>query len=196
MTPHVPTSTILAKILDEAPPDSVTLGWFIGNLQERSFGVVMLLLALLGLVPGVSPIMGVLLAIVAVQMMLDHPNPVLPRFIASRKLSTKRIAALIQRLVPWLRRLERFVHPRWSTPIQTTKRAVGFVILLLGLMLLAPVPLSNIVPVLVIMTIAVAFLEEDGLLLCLGGTAAMLLIAFAGLAVWGSVETIDLLERL
>jgi hypothetical protein len=33
-----------------------------GRLGDRSFGIVLLLLALLGLLPGVSPLAGVLLA--------------------------------------------------------------------------------------------------------------------------------------
>jgi hypothetical protein len=40
--------------LRDAPPDDVTIAWLLGSLHKRSFGLVMLLIALVGLVPGVS----------------------------------------------------------------------------------------------------------------------------------------------
>jgi hypothetical protein len=50
MKPHVPTSAVLEQLLKEAPPDHVTLAWLTGSLRERSFGLVMLIMALAGLV--------------------------------------------------------------------------------------------------------------------------------------------------
>jgi hypothetical protein len=73
---------------------------------------------------------------------------------------------MIGRVVPVLRYLERVIHPRWLTPFEATKRVVGGVVLLLGVSLLAPIPLSNVPPALLIVLIAFAYLEEDGLLLC------------------------------
>jgi hypothetical protein len=47
-----------------------------------------------------------------------------------------------------------------------TKRAVGVVVLLLTLvLLLAPVPMIQVVPALVIVMISLAYIEEDGILL-------------------------------
>ena len=42
----IPTSTVLQRLHDEAPTDQITLGWLMGSLRKRSFGIVMLLLAL------------------------------------------------------------------------------------------------------------------------------------------------------
>ncbi|WP_247879455.1 exopolysaccharide biosynthesis protein [Azospirillum sp. TSA6c] len=60
MTRHIPTSEVLRGLLDEAPADCVTLGWLLEKLHKRSFGIV-LLLALIGLTPGTSPVVGLLL---------------------------------------------------------------------------------------------------------------------------------------
>jgi len=54
MKPHVPTSVVLEELLKETPPDHVTLAWLIGGLRERSFGLVLLIMALTDLVPGAS----------------------------------------------------------------------------------------------------------------------------------------------
>ena len=79
---HVPTSVILEGVLRDAPPDGVTLAWLIGSLEERSFGIVILVIALVGLLPGASTFVGLLLAAPAIQMLLGRPQPVLPGRIA------------------------------------------------------------------------------------------------------------------
>ena len=64
---RTPTSAVLNDLLGDAPKEQVTLEWLMGRLGDRSFGLVLLLLALLGLLPGVSAVAGVLLMVVAVQ---------------------------------------------------------------------------------------------------------------------------------
>lgn len=185
---RAPTSVILQSLMRDAPAGEVTFSWIVGHLGERSFGIVMLLVALIGLVPGASTVVGVLLAIPAVQMMLGRAEPLLPGRLARRRLSTARLIRLVQRVVPVLQWLERLVRPRWRDRFALTKRLVGFVILLLSTTLLAPIPFSQVIPILVIMLIAFAFLEEDGLLLGLALVAALGSLAITAAAVWGTVE--------
>ena len=184
---RVPTSVILEDLLRDAPGE-VTLAWFTATLHERSFGIVMLLIGLVGLVPGISPVAGVALAVPAVQMMLGRGEPVLPRRLATRRISKQRLARILARVIPVFRRLERLVRPRWRTPFQATQRAVGFVIFLLGATLLAPVPFSHVIPALVIMLLAFAYLEEDGVMLSIALGAAVLSLAVTAAAIWGAVE--------
>ncbi|PWC41443.1 exopolysaccharide biosynthesis protein [Azospirillum sp. TSO22-1] len=196
MITRVPTSVVLNGILGEAPAEHVTLDWLIARLGHRSFGVILLLLALLGVLPGVSAMAGVLLAIVAFQMILDHPGPVFPRRIATRHVETRRLTAIIRRTVPVLRYLERFIRPRWATPFVATKRAVGGVVLLLGASLLIPVPLSNLPPALLVVLIAFAYLEEDGALLCAALAGTLLLSAIALGAAWETMSAVGWLPSV
>lgn len=185
---RVPTSVILEGLVRDAPSGDVSLAWIVGNLRERSFGIVMLIVSLVGLVPGASPFIGILLAVPAIQMMLGRREPALPRRVAARRIPAPRLARLLGRVIPVFRRMERVVRPRWSTPFEATKRAIGFVILLLGGTLLAPIPFSHVVPILVIMLLAFAFLEEDGVLLCIALAAAAISLAITAVAVWGTIE--------
>ena len=50
-TADLHTSVVLRALIDDAPPDEFTLVWLIGNLPHRSFGAIMLLLAIISLVP-------------------------------------------------------------------------------------------------------------------------------------------------
>jgi hypothetical protein len=184
----VPTSVLLQRLHDEAPADHFTLGWLMGSLRRRSFGIIMLLLALVALAPGVSIVAGLLLMIPAFQMLAGRPAPSFPRRIASHPFPTRHLAALIQRAVPVLRYLEKTIHPRWPTPFEATKRLVGAVIVILNATLLfTPLPLSNILPALVIALISLAYLEEDGLLLSIALMAAVIVLAVELAVVWQTV---------
>jgi hypothetical protein len=59
--------------------------------------------------------------------------------------------------------------------------------LLTAAVLLTPVPLSNIAPAIVIALISLAYLEQDGLLLCFVLLAAVVLLGIASAAVWGTI---------
>jgi hypothetical protein len=71
---------------------------------------------------------------------------------------------------------------------EAAKRAIGVMVLLLtAVLLLTPVPLSNIAPAIVISLISLAYVEEDGLLLSVALLAAIILIGIASAAVWGTI---------
>jgi hypothetical protein len=191
--PHVPTSEILDGLLKNASPDHVTVAWLLGSLRERSFGIFLLFVALVSLIPGIVILAGLALLIPAFQMMLARPFPVLPGFIASRRLKTRSVARLIYYATPSLRWLERFTHPRWSTPFETTKRVIGAVVFLLALTLLSPLPFLYVIPSFVIMLIAFAFLEKDGILLSISLLLATISIAITAATVWATVITVRFL---
>jgi hypothetical protein len=190
MTRHIPTSEVLRGLLDQAPADGVTLGWLLDKLHKRSFGIVLLLLALIGLAPGTSPVVGLLLTIPAIQMILARASPAFPRMITSRRFSTQRLVRLVDRAVPVLRRMETVIHPRWKTPFDATTRVVGLVVLALTSVFFVPIPLSNIVPAVTIMLIALAYLEEDGVLLALSLAAAAAVLFVATFTIWQSVKAV------
>jgi hypothetical protein len=179
---------VLQQLHAEAPRDYFTVGWVMGRLHKRSFGMIMLLLALVATVPGVSIFAGLLLMIPALQMIAGKPAPIFPRGIAARPLPARHLAALMQRAIPVLRYLERMIHPRWPTPLEGTKRLVGVIVVMLNsVLVLAPIPLTNVVPALVIALISLAYLEEDGLVLSIALLAAIIVMTIAAVVVWETV---------
>ena len=50
-----------------------------------------------------------------------------------------------------------------------------------------PIPLSNVVPALVIALISLAYLEEDGILLSIALLAAVMVLTVVFMAVWETV---------
>jgi hypothetical protein len=184
----IPASVLLQRLHDEAPTDHFTLGWLMGRLHKRSFGLILLLLALVAIAPGVSIVAGLPLMIPAFQMIVGQHMPVFPRCIAVRSLPTRHLAVLVQRAIPVLRYLEKLIPPRWPTPLEATKRLVGAVVVLLNFTLLfTPLPLSNVVPALVIALISLAYLEEDGLLLAVALLASVIVLTVELVAVWETI---------
>jgi len=195
LSPHVPTSVALMRLLDDAPADRVSLAWLIGRLGKRSFGLLVLIVAFLGLAPAVAMLAMLLLPFPAIQMVLGHERPNLPHFLARQSIPTRRLSRLAAWSIPSLRRMEVFIHPRWPTPLEATKRLVGLTILLLAVTLIAPFPF-NIIPTLVIILIAFAYLEEDGMLLCISMVAAALSFSITAGTVMATMRATGFLERL
>lgn len=181
-------------MLDRAKSERVSVGWLVEQLGERSFGLTLFVMAVIGLLPGASTVIGVLIAWPAVQMILGHDAASLPRLIARRQIGVEKLARVIRVVVPRLRWVERLIRPRWPTPFHTTKRVTGVVMLLVGVTLISPVPFSQVVPALVIMLLALAYLEEDGVALLVALIAAVGSLAVTGVTVWGAVQTIDWID--
>ena len=120
----IPASVVLQELHDTAPADQLTLGWLMDRLQKQSFGLIMLLLAIVAIAPGISIVGGLLLLIPAFQMIAGRAAPVFPRWIADRPLPTKHLGAVVQRAISVLKYIEKVVRPRCPAPPELTKRVV------------------------------------------------------------------------
>src|SRR5262245_8588865 len=148
----------------------------------------MLSLGLLATTPLGSTVPGLILAVMAVQLMVGRAEPIFPHFITTRRLPTKPLLRLGGPAIHVLKYLEKLVHPRWPRAFEAAKRVVGVMVLLLTLiLLLTPVPFSNVAPAMVISLISLSYVEEDGLLLCVGFLAGTILIGLGLAAVWGTM---------
>ena len=190
MQPHAPTSVVLAKLIDDAPKDFVNLDWLLGHLQKRSFGLLLLILAIVCMVPGIGTVSAFLLAFPATEMILNRERPRLPHFLTERPIPTRHFTRWAARALPLLRFIEGLSRPRWHTPHQATKRTVGLMVLLLAIVAIWPIPLINVVPALMIVLISLAYLQDDGLLLSVSIAAALLALGFFGAFVWASASRI------
>jgi len=183
-----PSSRVLQEVIRQAPAEYVTVGWLTSTLHPHSFGIIMLSLGLLAMTPVGSTVPGLILVVMAAQLIVGRAEPVFPHFIMSRRLSTKQLLWLGGRAIHVLKYFEKAVHPRWPMTFEVAKRAVGVMVLLLTIvLLLTPVPLSNVAPAMVISLISLAYVEEDGLVLSAAFLAAIILIGLGSAAVWGTI---------
>jgi hypothetical protein len=183
----IPVTATLLDLVNNLPGEHFTIEWLLGRLDRRSFGIILLVMSLVAMVPGISLLIGPLLAIPAFEMILGRSGPSFPRRIAVYPLRSSALTGVVRRALPLLAMLEKIVHPRWPISAGISRRAAGLAILALSGLFLAPLPLIQIVPALLVALIALAYLEEDGLLLCLSLLGAFVLMAVATAAVWGAI---------
>jgi hypothetical protein len=182
-----PVSDVLLELVDSLPVDHFTLEWLLGRVDRRSFGIVLLFLSLAALVPGISMLAGPLLAVPAFEMILGRSVPTFPRRVAIHPLRTASLTSIVRRALPVVMVLEKIVHPRWHLSADVSRRAVGIAVLVVSVLFLVPLPLIQIVPALLVALMSLAYLEEDGLLLCLSLVGAAVLLAIAIAATWETI---------
>jgi hypothetical protein len=146
-----PTSVVLQRLHDEAPTDHFTLGWLMGSLRKRSFRHRH---APAGLGRDGTGRINRSRPAAHDPRVPNDCGPACPGLSTPLRrpfLLDAALAALVQRAVPMLRYLEKVIHPRWPTPLEATKRLVGIVVVILNTTLVfTAIPLSNVVPALVI----------------------------------------------
>jgi hypothetical protein len=177
---------MLQTLHNEAPSSgNFTLDWLMSRLQNQSFGLLMLVLALIAAAPGICLIGGLLLLIPAFQMIMGRTAPAFPRWISARPLPSRHLGTVVQRAITVLQYLEQLIHPRGRIPAETSKRVVGIAVMLLSTrLILTPIPLSNILPATLIALIALAYTEEDGLILLIFLLAGFVTIAIDLAMIW------------
>jgi hypothetical protein len=181
-------SALLAELAETWPHERVSLGDVTRLLGERGYGVLMFVLALPGVLPGVSSIAAIPLALVAVQLAIGLPRPWLPRILAARSLSRVEFARMVERVAPHLARVERLLRPRLAVLTGAIgERVIGVMCLVLALLLTVPV-LFNWPLVVPIALMSLAVLERDGAFAIVGFVAGCAVLGALLVVGWVSVQ--------
>jgi hypothetical protein len=187
---HKHTSDLLKELVSQAPDVPADLDWLLGHLDKRSFGLLLLFLGLLVIVPGVATVATVAIVFPAVEMMLGRSRPTFPRFLSKRPFDFKRFKKFAQRARPALRAIESVSRPRWTLPHAAAGRLVGAAVFGLALTAMWPLPLVNVAPGIVVALVSVAYLQEDCALLLAAAVAAIAWISSFAWTVWASAGAI------
>src|SRR5262249_45779245 len=83
-----PSSRVLQEVISQASAEYVPVGWLTSTLHRDSFGIVMLCLGLLATTPVGSTVPGLILAVMAVQLIVSRGKSAFPHFIMTRRLPT------------------------------------------------------------------------------------------------------------
>lgn len=128
-------------------------------------------------------------------MVLARKRPSLPHVLTKRPIATHHFVKWAKRLLPALKLIERFCVSRWHTPDEPTKRAIGATVFLLAIFALFPIPLINILPALTVALMAIAYLQNDGLLLGVSFAIAIIALVVFGFMVWESAGALEHMMR-
>ena len=182
----------------------VTLTDILDLAQERVFGFLFVILALPSALPipapGYSIPFGILMLLLAVQLLVGAKQPWFPPRFSQHQLDLKTVQGILKAGLPWLKRIEAITRPRY-TPICTSvpgRLVIGCAIALMSISMMIPIPGTNTIPAAGIFVTGFGLLEDDGaislagLVLCLCGLAISTSIFVA--LIWGGSSLLDLLK--
>ncbi|HFQ5211857.1 TPA: exopolysaccharide biosynthesis protein [Vibrio vulnificus] len=159
------TSDVIVELIKQAQSPGITLRNLTDRLGDRTFGMLLMLIALFNVLPLVSIIGGILIATLGLQMILGRRKAWLPSVILDRELPNDKVQAILRTFEPKVRKLEQYIYPRiqyMEAPV--VDQVNGCIILLLGLLISLPFPFTNIAPAFVVMIMGLGLMERDGLL--------------------------------
>lgn len=192
------TSQILADLAQSGEGDTVSIGDILAHVRGRAYGVALLLVLLPAFLPlpiGTGAISGPLVIAIGLQMLLTLRQPWLPRRTKRREIRRATLTRFAQRMQRVLGRLERACKPRLAGLTKSTYAHMftGMQLILLGILLSLPIPLTNYPLGLLLLIYAITIVERDGaLLLVVWALGCSTIIASAFL----STEVVELIQRL
>jgi hypothetical protein len=196
----------LSAIIERLPPNGVTLAEIVDLVGQDGLLILTGLLSLVFLIPvsipGVSTVFGAAILLIGVCRLFGR-KLWLPQSFQHRVVSTDKLRVAMNRALGWLRRLEKVSRPHrlsWlaSAGIMNVINNCG---LILGaLLLMAPfglIPLSNTLPALALIFLAVGLLQRDGVFILLGYLAQIgTIIYFTALIAGGGLAIREALRYL
>jgi hypothetical protein len=166
------------------PAELLRLRDLLTGLGRRGFGMLLLIATLPAFIPipiG-GAISGPLAMLIGVQLLVGMHRPWLPEFLAKRGPHRHALVNFNRRMSPWLGRLEKFIRPRLPQLLAHRAAAMltGLLLFLLGLLLSLPIPLTNYIFGALLLLIALALLERDGVLILVGWISGAIAVAVFG----------------
>ena len=162
------------------------------KLSSRGHALTSLILATPFLLPiplpGLSQVLGFFIIIAGIELAINK-RPWIPTRLLMQRLPAELLAKLFLGCSRVMAKLERFIRPRGKF-LQGNlwlRQVNGFVIALSGLLLALPLPPgTNFPPAIVIVTLSIAILEDDGLfmIICYLMLTLILVVSFL-VAVFG-----------
>jgi hypothetical protein len=187
----VRTSEVL-RDLAEGEGERLTFRDILTRLRHRAFGFSLLIFALpccLPMPPGIPTVCGIAIVVIALNLIGARQRLWLPAAIADKSLRRADVQRLVDRVAPYLERLERVCKPRLPIVTETVgKVLIGIVIFVLGFIMILPIPLlGNMPPGIAASVIAIGMTERDGLIVLIGMLVSVAAIAVASVATWAAM---------
>ncbi|WP_017305872.1 exopolysaccharide biosynthesis protein [Spirulina subsalsa] len=172
---------------------------------ERVFGILFVLLSLPSALPvpapGYSIPFGVVMFLLAVQLMAGRKRPWLPERMKQSTVRLTTAQRIVKSGMPWLRRLELFTKPRLVTICTSFsgRVVIGVAISLMAICMMIPIPGTNTLPAMGIFITGFGLVEDDGIITLMGLVVCLMGGLLAGsiffALIWGGSNLLELLKE-
>ena len=198
-------SADLRELLSQGNARGITIGRLLQTLGDRGFGLLFIILSLPSALPvpapGYSTPFGIIITILALQLMAGRETPWLPGWATKKRIGRNLADTLIGAAVGFFKRVEHLIKPRWQFALARRGQILsGILIITMAALMILPIPLTNTAPAMVIFVIGVAMVEDDGLGMVLSCALAVLalllyLAVFAAISYFG-LQGLDELKEI
>lgn len=181
---------------EETRQPDVKLADILSLAGERIFGFLFVILSLPSALPvpapGYSTPFGIVIVILAFQLIMGARRPWLPDKLMNGRMKLETVQKFIQKGIPWLERIEAIARPRlpYICTSLPGRVVIGVAIALMSISMMIPIPGTNTLPAMGIFVTGFGLIEDDGaislggLVLCLMGgilsTSILLAVWFGG----------------
>lgn len=159
----------LERVLITESEHGPSIGEITRAVGEKGFGLVLLVLALPSALPvpapGYSTPFGIVITLIALQMLLGRQRLWLPQRLQAIRIKPSLARKMLGAATKFLHFTERWVRPRqrWIRS-KLGQAALAVIIIIMANLMILPIPLTNTAPAMVIFLIGIGLAEEDGLL--------------------------------
>lgn len=180
-----PPSQILIEISENHKMHGyVSINTLVELSGQRTFGLILLLFSMPNVlpsswIPGISFVTGIVIAIFSLQLIFGRTSFWLPKFIKNKKINHKTIIKIIDKTVPYLKKIEFFIHPRLDfmhSPLMN--RITGLIIFCMSLLLMPPVPFTIFAIGVIFVIFSLGLLTKDGIFILLGYISSIIYMTF------------------
>lgn len=165
---------LVAGLAEASGPDGLTLREIRDRLDERAFGLMILILAIPCLVPalyGVPQIVGIPILLLAGQMLIGREEPWLPEAALKRRVSKAMLDRMADFAVKRMGWFERLSKPRLTLFTQGLAERAAAVFMILATLTIV-LPMTNTVPSVALALMSVGLIQRDGLFVAAGAAVA------------------------
>ena len=197
---HLSLGKTLQELLKADDENGISISEVARAVGEKGFGLLLIVLSLPSALPvpapGYSTPFGLVMALIALQMIRGRRAVWLPQKIRTIRINPKLADKMIGFASRFLSKIERYIRPRqkWIRG-RTGQASLALVVLIMACLMMLPIPLTNTFPAMVIFMIGVGLSEEDGLLaigaFTLGCCAVLLYAGIAYIILMQGVEAIE-----
>jgi len=195
MSAHAPAGLHrLEEALAEVRGDRVSLGTIVDSLGPGGWGLSLLLFGASGLIPGIAPVFGVALCLIALGMIVGHGRPWLPERMRGWQTDRRGLDKGLRRLRPVLGWIERWLRPRGEAFLTDPMlRIVGLAALVNAVLVVLPVPFGNTAPAIATLVLALGLTMRDGYAVLAGMVLTGIALLIDAVLLWTGYQAVTAL---
>jgi hypothetical protein len=198
----LPLGETLQELLNTDDERGLSINEITCAVGEKGFGLLLIVLSLPSALPvpapGYSTPFGVVMALIALQMIRDRKTVWLPQRLGTIRIKPKLAKTMLGTASKFLNKIERYIRPRqkWIRGY-AGQASLAFVVLNMACLMMLPIPLTNTFPAIVIFMIGIGLSEEDGLLAIGAFTVGCCaLILYAGIVYIVLTQGVEAIEPI